>query len=307
MIAVVWLAAPVAVLGTALVLDTVPWFRRRRSDLRLAPYLRVRHLSPTAATELAASASTPAAVKALFGPSARGAVRRLELVFGRSDELAARLRRAGREPDVAGFRTRQLVQALGATALAVGVVAALGLPLSTAAALVAAAAAGAVLVEEHRLNAAVRARSERLQAELVVVVEQLGLLLSAGRSVPGAIARVAERSNGVAAADLRRVGRQIRAGMSDTAALAEWAERADLDAVRRLVSVLALHREAGDLGALIATEARALRSSAHRDLLESIERRSQLVWVPVTVATLVPGLLFLAVPFMSAMDQVVGR
>jgi hypothetical protein len=37
-----------------------------------------------------------------------------------------------------------------------------------------------------------------------------------------------------------------------------------------------------------------------------IERRSQLVWIPVTVATLVPGLIFLAVPFMSAMAQVTG-
>ena len=70
--------------------------------------------------------------------------------------------------------------------------------------------------------------------------------------------------------------------------------------------MLRLHDDAGDLGSLIAQEARTIRAAAHRDLLEVIERRSQLVWVPVTVATLVPGLIFLAVPFMSAMTQVTG-
>jgi hypothetical protein len=80
----------------------------------------------------------------------------------------------------------------------------------------------------------------------------------------------------------------------------------DQEPVRRLVGVLGLHREAGDLGRLIADEARAIRAESHRDLVERIERRSQAVWIPVTVATLVPGLLFLAVPFMSALSQVTG-
>ena len=36
-------------------------------------------------------------------------------------------------------------------------------------------------------------------------------------------------------------------------------------------------------------------------LIETIERRGQQVWIPVTVATLVPGVIFLAVPFVEAM------
>jgi tight adherence protein C len=32
-----------------------------------------------------------------------------------------------------------------------------------------------------------------------------------------------------------------------------------------------------------------------------MERRSQQVWIPVTVATLVPGVIFLAVPFVEAL------
>jgi hypothetical protein len=74
-----------------------------------------------------------------------------------------------------------------------------------------------------------------------------------------------------------------------------------VDAVDRLVGVLTLNSESGDLGALIAEEARTIRGDAHRELLETIERRSQQVWIPVTVATLVPGVLFMAVPFVEAM------
>ena len=52
---------------------------------------------------------------------------------------------------------------------------------------------------------------------------------------------------------------------------------------------------------LITEEARAIRRDAHRELIETIERRGQQVWIPVTVATLVPGVLFMAVPFIEAM------
>jgi hypothetical protein len=68
------------------------------------------------------------------------------------------------------------------------------------------------------------------------------------------------------------------------------------------VAVLALNREAADLGHLISEEARAMRADAHRELIEIIERRSQLVWIPVTVATLLPGVVFIAIPFIQAMQ-----
>jgi hypothetical protein len=43
-----------------------------------------------------------------------------------------------------------------------------------------------------------------------------------------------------------------------------------------------------------------------RDLLEALERRAQQVWVPVTVATLVPGVIFLSIPFIAALRQFSG-
>ena len=89
-------------------------------------------------------------------------------------------------------------------------------------------------------------------------------------------------------------------GVEEAAALREWSDIAGVPALDRLLSVLALNREATDLGSLITVEARATSAEVHRELIEQLERRAQQVWIPVTVATLVPGVLFLAVPFLEA-------
>jgi hypothetical protein len=70
--------------------------------------------------------------------------------------------------------------------------------------------------------------------------------------------------------------------------------------------VLALNGEAGDLGRLISEEARAVRREVHRSLAADLDRRSQQVWIPVTVATLIPGTLLLAIPFLAAMRLYAG-
>ena len=74
-----------------------------------------------------------------------------------------------------------------------------------------------------------------------------------------------------------------------------------MPALDRLVAVLALNREASDLGRLISEEARSIRRDAHRELVEAVERRAQQVWIPVTVATLLPGAVFLMIPFLEAL------
>jgi Flp pilus assembly protein TadB len=157
-----------------------------------------------------------------------------------------------------------------------------------------------LIVEQQLANASDR-RKRRLVLELPVVSEQLGMLLAAGYSLGAALNRLAHRGHGVCAQDLGRVAGRIRQGLSEVDALREWAAVADVDPLSRLVAVLALNREAGDLGRLIADEARAIRRDVHRDLIETIDRRGQQVWIPVTVATLVPGVIFLAVPFVEAL------
>ena len=51
----------------------------------------------------------------------------------------------------------------------------------------------------------------------------------------------------------------------------------------------------------MSDEARSIRRDLQRTLIETVERRAQQVWIPVTVAALVPGVLFMAVPFIEAL------
>jgi tight adherence protein C len=156
-------------------------------------------------------------------------------------------------------------------------------------------------VVEQRLAGESDRWKRRLFLELPVVAEQLGMLLGAGYSLSAALSRLAQRGRGVCGRDLGRVCERIGHGLTESAALREWAEVADVPAVHRLVNVLTLNRKAGDLGRLTGEEARSIRRELHRQLVAAMERRGQQVWIPVTVAALVPGVIFLAVPFVEAL------
>ena len=232
---------------------------------------------------------------------AAGAGDRLSRAVGITEELSTRLERVHSPDTVAAFRTRQLGAAVAATAAGAAVATVVGAPTFIALLLLVGSPALAFLVLEQSTVTASRRWQARLAAELPTVTEQLGMLLGAGYSLGSALNRLARRGAGACATDLARVSARLRHGVGEDAALAEWAALARVDALDRLVAVLALDRQAADLGRLISEEARSMRRERHRALLETIERRSQQVWIPVTVATLVPGVLFLAVPFVQAM------
>lgn len=290
------LAGLFAFVGWALLLSDVPWFRRRPLVERAAAYVPGGARHRTRPGPLSA-----VSWRELIEPLARTFGERLARVFGVTEPLAIRLERVHADCGPTEFRLRQLGWvgagfALGsATVLvlplpgAVGVLVVLGVPLL------------AFLVVEQQLASASDRWKRHIFLELPVVAEQLGMLLGAGYSLSSALDRLARRGKGACGRDLNRVVERIRLGLSDVAALREWAAVADVIALHRLVGVLALNRQAGDLGRMISEEARSIRRDVHRELVEAIERRAQQVWVPVTVATLVPGLIFLAVPFVEAL------
>lgn len=284
-------------LGSTLLLSERRWFARRPLDDRLWPYLPGGWQRPgrRGALSFESFRDVLAPLASAIGDALAGGL-------GLHDDLATRLRRVHSPLDPTALRVRQLVWAVvsflaaGALALAADLPAALGLVAVLAAPVL------AFLLIEQQVAARSAAWQRRLFLELPVVSEQIGMLLSAGYSLGSALDRVAQRGRGACAQDLARVGHRVRQGLSDTDALREWAVLADVDAVHRLVGVLSLNRDTGDLGRLIAEEARAIRREVQRQLAARIDRRAQQVWIPVTVATLVPGTLFLAVPFLRAMD-----
>ena len=284
--------------GATLVLSQLRWFARPSLAQRLRPYAP-GGLGPSSNGR--GGLLSVESFRDVVGPLSSSIGERLARLFGVSEELAVKLERLHAPVDVTGFRVRQVGRMT--VGLGVGGLVDLALrpPPLVALLVLVGAPLLAFLVVEQQISSASAARQRRLFLELPVLAEQLAMLLSAGYSLGSALNRLSTRGAGVCAEDLRRVVARIRHGLSETEALREWAGVARVPALDRLVPVLSLNREASDLGRLISEEARAVRRDVQRELVETMERRSQTVWIPVTVATLVPGVIFLAVPFLEAL------
>jgi tight adherence protein C len=282
--------------GATLMISSLRRFSRPVLAERLRPF------APGAAAEPAANGVLSVeSLREILAPLVRSVGDRMASLVGVVEPLEIRLRRVHSTDDVASFRMRQM--ALTAAALVcAGVVAGFSQPAPVVSLMIVVGAPLLVfLVIEQRLARASERWQRTLAAELPVVSEQLAMLLNAGYSLGAALARIARSGEGCMATDLKVVVNRVRQGLSESQALREWAELARVDAVHRLVSVLALNTEASDLGRLVSAESRAARRDLHRRALGTMEKRAQQVWVPVTVATLVPGVILLAVPFLAAL------
>ena len=282
--------------GFTLLLSELRWFRRAGLAERLAPY------APGPGRLVRPGIFSVASFRDVVAPLSQMLGARIARIFGVSEELGIRLRRIHSPLDVSTFRVRQLGWA-GAT-FVLGTLSAVALGLHPAAAVLAVLGAPilAFLLLEQQVAAASTAWQRRLFLELPVIAEQIGMLMSAGWSLSAALNRIATRGSGACSADLGRVIQRMRQGLTEVEGLREWAALADVHSLDRLVSILALNREAADLGRLISEEARAIRREAQRELIETIERRNQQVWIPVTVAALLPGVLLMGVPFVAALS-----
>ena len=283
--------------GLTLVLSQLRWFSRPPLVERLRPYSPSGMARPGRRGAVLSVESFGDVVR----PLARTVGERLARLFGVSEELGTRLERIHSSDDVTAFRVRQLGWSLAGFGAGTLVTIAVGAPPAMALLFVLGGPLLGFLVPEQQVASASDAWRRRLTLELPVVAEQLAMLLSAGYSLGAALNRLAARGGGNVACDLTRVCGRIRQGLTEVEALREWAEVADVEALHRLLPVLGLNREASDLGRLISEEARSIRKDTPRRLIETAERRAQQVWIPVTVAALVPGVIFLAVPFLEAL------
>ena len=281
--------------GATLLLSELRWFARPPLLERLRPYAP-RYLGPPRRRWVSV-----ASFREVVGPLARSVGEAASRAVGVSEELAVRLERIHSPLDVTAFRVRQLGWSLVGFGVSAVLTLVLHPPGPAALVLLVAGPALAFLALEQQVASASTAWKRRLFLELPVVAEQLATLLSAGFSLGAALNRAASRGRGCCARDLARVCGRMRQGLSEVEALREWAAVADVPALDRLLPVLALNREATDLGRLLSEEARAIRQDTQRRLVELADRRGQQVWVPVTVAALVPGVIFLVVPFLEAL------
>ena len=294
--------------GTTLVLGELRWFRRPTLTNRLRPHLTetpIRRSGTPSSTSSGGGISAESIgllgfLRSWLPPAAERYGDRVASMFGVAEPLGNRLLRVHATISATEFRSRQVARSIAAGAVVVMLTVAAGVPAPVMVLAGATASLVSFLIIEQQLAHRSEQWKRRIFLELPIVSEQLGMLLSAGHSLGQALTRIADRSDAAVSRDLAIVVGRLQQGVDESTALREWADLAGVAALDRLLAVLALNREATDLGALITEEARTTRAEVHRELIEQLERRAQQVWIPVTVATLIPGVLFLAVPFLEA-------
>jgi Flp pilus assembly protein TadB len=280
--------AVIAWIGATVALADTRWARRVSLARRLTANRGEAAVTPSTLDWVGVSAG------ALGGHVARA--------LGVRDDLATRLNRVHSDLDATAVRLRQVGWCVTGLASGLLIAAAAGATTGVAVLLTLTPAALGFLLIEHRVTLASDTWRRRVSTELPVVTEQLAMLLGAGYALGPALGRLADRGRGACAQELRRALGRVGQGLSVTDALREWAATVDVASVDRLVAILALDREPTDLGRLVSEEAAAMRREAHRELIALVERRNQQVWIPVTVAALLPGAILLAIPFLAAMQ-----
>lgn len=281
--------------GSALLLSQLRRVGGETLSERLGPF------NPGSASNQRDESGRDRSLAAVLVPLAGQIGDRISTVFGVVTSPDERLRRIHSGETARRFRARQMglsLVALVTSAVAAGAFApspsiailmTLGLPLLV------------FLVIEQGLERRAKRWAATTDLELAVVEEQMAMLLSAGFSLNSVLARISERGRGCVAQDLRRALNRVAQGSTQAQALGEWADLSGSEGVKRLARTLSLHSDSADLARLVSAEARQVRRDLHTRTLARLDRRSEQVWIPVTVAALVPGTILLAVPFLDAL------
>ena len=153
--------------------------------------------------------------------------------------------------------------------------------------------ASGVLLRENRLTAQVTSRERAVMAEFPTLAELLALAVGAGEGPVAALDRVAERSHGEMAAEVRTVLAEVRTGTPLAAALDGLAARTGLPAVARFAEAMAVAVDRGTpLAAVLHAQAADAREAGRRALIETGARREVLMMVPVVFLILPVTVLF---------------
>ena len=203
-------------LGLWLLVSLAPRLSRPSLSTRVAPY--VTDVSSDARDLLDRQTADPLPVfGAMLEPVASRINRAVTSLLGGNAHTALRLRQAGSTASVEEFRSRQLLWAAAATAIAVVTSLAVGntqsVPFVAPVAAMLVAAVGGFLARDYLLQRAARARVDRMTKELPTVLEFLTLSLSAGESILDALRRIGRISRGELAAELSSVSREVSTGL----------------------------------------------------------------------------------------------
>ncbi|NTV39603.1 MAG: type II secretion system F family protein [Demequinaceae bacterium] len=289
-----------AILGLGLALLMAFWDARipRIAD-RIAPHVRA-----SAAEELRRrnTPTTPfPTIERLLAPVVRDGVRWVERWGSPTNELRARLARAGSDLTVEQYRAQQVVCAVGGlvggTVLALALAAARHPSPFALFALVAVAAVSGAAGRDYFLGRAVIKREARIISELPTIAELLALSVSAGEGALGALERVARTTKGVMAEELQYTLATARSGAPLSQALTQLADRSGVLALRRFADGVATAVELGTpLAEVLRSQAQDVRDAGQRALMEEGGKREIAMMVPVVFLILPVTVIFAVFP-----------
>jgi len=296
-------------LGLWLLVGMAPRMSRPSLTTRVAPY--VVDVSADARDLLDRRTADPLPVfGAILDPIASRARRAITPLLGGNDVIAIRLRQSGLAMSVDEFRTRQLVWAAAAAAIAIVVGFAVGsiqnIPIAAPAALVIVAAIGGFVARDYLLQRAASARVARMTKELPTVLEFLTLSLSAGEGILDAIRRIAAISSGELAAELSTVTTNVNTGLPLGESLDRLSGALQLPPLTRAIEQINGALERGTpLVEVLRAQTQDARENAKRELLELSGKKEVAMLVPlvflilpITIAIAIfPGLFVLQLGF----------
>jgi tight adherence protein C len=278
----------------------VPRFGRQRLVNRVAPYLA--DISPGARELLSRRATDPLPIVGmLLAPLLSRGRALLSRVLGGANTIELRLRQADSPLTVEAFRSRQLLWGLGGVML--GLLAALAISRGQAMTpplyvlIVVLPGAGGIVLRDHLLQRAARARLQRISNELPTVLEFLTLSLSAGEGILDALRRVSRISQGALAGEFSRVVADVNTGLPLAGSLDSLANGIRLPALSRCIEQITGALERGTpLSEVLRAQAQDGRDDAKRELLEIAGKKEVAMLIPLVFLILPTTIAFAIFP-----------
>ncbi|KJE75981.1 type II secretion system F family protein [Ferrimicrobium acidiphilum] len=175
----------------------------------------------------------------------------------------------------------------------------------TIAPFLAAAVAWFLMVAMQRLLLFTKAQqaADALRNDMPLLLSELQTSLERGNSLTSAVIATARSTQTVWRDQLERSAASLTRGEPLSRVLADLAHNVSDPDVQRALELLALsnqHQVAQQLVAQLLTKAKL---DHHHRLIATAGKREQLIWIPVALATLIPGVLLVIVPLIGSLKM----
>lgn len=143
-------------------------------------------------------------------------------------------------------------------------------------------------------------RTKDLELALIGLLESLQIKIAGGSSLTAALGSMDTFGN----KDLSLLQGLLKSGLDNESICRYWIEEFDTISKRRFADLLRTKMAISETISVIEGLIEELRLWRKVALVAELERRNQLVWIPVTIAVLLPGMIFLAIPLESTLHSV---